>query len=186
MRKVFLIFLMMLLPLTAEAKSGDKKRAGILEMGEITLTQLYAEHPSAKQEIADAEGYAVFSNVGVNVVFFSAGGGKGFVHDNDSGENTYMKMASAGVGIGLGVKDFRAIFVFSTRKALNNFIDKGWDFSGQADAAAQSSDKGGEGSAAGTVLSGVNVYQITKNGFALQATLQGTKYWKDKKLNRNK
>jgi hypothetical protein len=37
--------------------------------------------------------------------------------------------------------------------------------------------------AAETVIPGVEIYQITKNGLALQATLQGTKYWKDKKLN---
>lgn len=186
MRKFLLIVLMIMFPLTAEAKSGDKKRAKILKTGQETLTQLYKEHPSAKEEIKEAEGYAVFSNVGVNVIILSGGGGKGFVHDNKSGENTYMKMASAGVGIGLGVKDFRAIFIFTKRKAMSQFLDKGWDFSGQADAAAQSGDKGGEGSAAGSVMSGVKVYQITKNGLALQATLQGTKYWKDKKLNKNK
>jgi hypothetical protein len=32
-------------------------------------------------------------------------------------------------------------------------------------------------------LSDVEVYQITKNGIALQATLQGTKYWQDADLN---
>ena len=37
--------------------------------------------------------------------------------------------------------------------------------------------------AAKTVVPGVEVFQITKNGVALQATLQGTKYWKDKELN---
>lgn len=29
-------------------------------------------------------------------------------------------------------------------------------------------------------MPGVVGYQITKNGVALQATLQGTKFWKDK------
>jgi hypothetical protein len=29
----------------------------------------------------------------------------------------------------------------------------------------------------------MEVYQLTKNGLALQATVQGTKYWKDKELN---
>lgn len=30
---------------------------------------------------------------------------------------------------------------------------------------------------------GVEVIQITENGLALQATLQGTKYWRDRDLN---
>ena len=33
------------------------------------------------------------------------------------------------------------------------------------------------------MIDGVELYQLTKNGLALQATLQGTKYWKDRDLN---
>jgi len=162
----------------------DKKRAEIKEMRQETLARLYSEEPQAAEEIQDAEGYAVFSSVGVNIILFSGGGGRGVVHNNDSGEDTYMKMGSAGVGIGLGVKDFRVVFIFNDDKALARFIDKGWDFSGQADAAAKSDEKGGEGSASESVMKGVKVYQMTEAGLALQATLQGTKYWKDKKLNK--
>jgi lipid-binding SYLF domain-containing protein len=92
-------------------------------------------------------------------------------------------MGSAGVGFGLGIKDFRGVFVFHNRDALNNFINTGWDFSGQADAAAKSGNKGDEASLSTTVVNGVSLYQLTENGLALQATLQGTKYWKSKKLN---
>ncbi|MDA8527706.1 hypothetical protein N9K67_02785 [Opitutaceae bacterium] len=66
---------------------------------------------------------------------------------------------------------------------MERFIETGWDFSGQADAAAKSNQKGGSIEASGTVLPGMEVYQLTKNGLALQATVQGTKYWKDKELN---
>ena len=71
----------------------------------------------------------------------------------------------------------------SDQAKLTTFIDKGWDFSGQADAAAKSDKKGGALAGAETVIPGVEVFQITKNGLALQATLQGTKYWTDKDLN---
>jgi hypothetical protein len=81
------------------------------------------------------------------------------------------------------VKDFRAVFIFHEKDKLEAFIDKGWDFSGQADAAAKSDNKGAALAGAATVIPGVEVYQITKNGLALQATLQGTKYWKDRDLN---
>jgi len=147
------------------------------------LARLYKEEPETKAKIAKAAGFATFSNIGVNVVFFSAGGGKGVVHDNKTGKDTYMSMASAGVGIGLGVKDFRAVFVFHDRSAMKSFIEDGWDFSGQADAAVKSGKKGDEGSAAGSIINGVDVYQMTESGLALQATLQGTKYWVNKDLN---
>ena len=81
------------------------------------------------------------------------------------------------------MKDFRAVFIFTDKEMLEKFVEKGWDFSGQADVAAKSNEKGGALEAAGTILPGMEVYQLTKNGIALQATIQGTKYWKDKELN---
>ncbi|WP_245961508.1 YSC84-related protein [Thalassotalea euphylliae] len=167
----------------AALASADEDRKEINEMRTQILQRLYKEEPSTKALIRKAAGYATFSNIGVNLIFLSAGGGSGVVRDNATGQDIYMKMGTAGVGIGLGVKDFSAVFVFHSKKALNNFVEYGWDFSGQADAAAKSGKKGSEGSAAVTVIKEVDVYQMTENGLALQATLQGTKYWKNDKLN---
>ena len=170
---------------TAHAKkSADDQREKIQKTTDDVLKELYDLHPSAKEKIAKSVGYAVFSNVGVNVIFVS-GGGSGMVVEKGliSDTVTYMKMGQVGVGFGLGVKDFRAVFVFSDKQKLKDFVEKGWDFSGEADAAAKSGDKGGAAAAAGTVLKGVEVFQITKGGLALQATLNGTKYWKNDDLN---
>ena len=167
----------------AAAKSATaEKRAETDEMAEAMLDDLYKLKPIVKDQIRKAAGYAVFSNVGVNLVIASFAGGKGVVVDK-RGRRTYMKMGSAGLGLGLGVKDFRAVFVFRTRAKLDAFVEKGWDFSGQVDAAAKSDKKGAAIAAAETAIPDVEIYQITKNGLALQATLQGTKYWKDKDLN---
>jgi len=38
-----------------------------------------------------------------------------------------MNMAEAGVGIGLGLKDFREVIVLNSRGKLNNFITSGWN-----------------------------------------------------------
>ena len=105
-------------------KNADK-RAKILKTRDQVLERLYEEEPHTRKEIQRAEGYAVFSNIGVNIIFLSAGGGNGVVHDNQSGKDTYMNMGSAGIGLGLGVKDFRAVFVFHSRKALDGFINSG-------------------------------------------------------------
>ncbi|MFZ5495963.1 MAG: YSC84-related protein [Verrucomicrobiota bacterium] len=167
----------------AFAKSAAvEKRAEIDDMAEGMLDELYKLKPIARDQIKKSAGYAVFSNVGVNLIFASFAGGRGVVVDH-RGNRTYMKMGSAGLGLGLGVKDFRAVFVFRTRAKLEAFIEKGWDFSGQVDAAAKSDKKGAALAAAETAIPDVEIYQITKNGLALQATLQGTKYWKDKDLN---
>ena len=103
--------------------------------------------------------------------------------DNATGKETYMRMFTAGVGIGLGVKDFRGIFIFSTQEAFDTFVEQGWQAGAQADAAAKAGEKGGAADSAIDVAPGVELYQLTKNGLALQATIQGTKYWKDEDLN---
>jgi len=182
MKSQLLIIGLLLLPLLSHAGVKEDRQEVLDESKEI-LQRLYKENPSTKAKIARAAGYATFSNIGINIVFVSAGGGSGVVHNNKTGKNTYMSMGTAGIGIGLGIKDFRAVFIFHEYDAMESFIKNGWDFSGQADAAAKSGKKGAEGSAAGTVINGVSIYQMTETGLALQATLQGTKYWKDKDLN---
>jgi len=176
-----------LLPVTSLQAKGDAdhERAKIRAMRDEVLKELYQHKPELKSRINKAEGYAVFSNVGVNLLIASFAGGHGIVVEDGvfKDTETFMKMGSAGLGLGLGVKDFRAVFVFTDKAKLRDFIDKGWDFSGQVDAAAKSDSKGGAIGGSGSALPGVEVYQLTKNGLALQATLQGTKYWKDKELN---
>lgn len=150
-----------------------------------TMQLLYKYAPEARQMVLRSYGYATFSNVGVNLVLFSAEGGKGMAHNNRTGINTYMNMASGGLGLGLGVKDFRAVFLFENKRAYDTFVNSGWEANAQADAAAKYEESGGSLNAAITVAPGVRLYKLTQNGLALQATVQGTKYWKDEELNKN-
>ena len=169
--------------MTPKGDSVDAQREDARRMRTETLAKLYELYPGAKDRIAKAEGYGVFSNVGINLILMSAGNGWGVVHDNGSGKDTYMKMLSAGLGFGLGVKDFRGVFVFTSKGALQDFVEDGWDASGQADAAAKAGDKGDAIAGALDVAPGIKLYQITEHGLALQATVQGTKYWPDSDLN---
>jgi len=167
----------------AAAASPEEKRKEIRKMRSETLAKLYRVHPLAKGDIQKSVGYAVFSNIGINLILLSAAGGSGVAHDNRTGKDIYMKMVSGGVGFGLGVKDFRGIFVFSTAKAFKQFVESGWAADAQADAAAKSGEKGGAVAGAIAVAPGVELYQLTETGLALQATIQGTKYYKDDELN---
>lgn len=167
---------------TTTGTTSQDKRKAILSMRDEVLSDLYKIRPQAKGEIAKAPGYAVFNNADINVIFVSVGGGHGVVTDTKSGKPIFMKMGTAGVGLGLGVKDFRAVFIFHDRAVQTQFINSGWEFGGHADAAAKASDKG---AAVGgeALLSGITIYQLTQSGLALQATVKGTKYWKDDELN---
>jgi lipid-binding SYLF domain-containing protein len=168
-------------PATVAAKSNDERKAEIRTMRDEVLAELYKERPETKRKIEAAEGYAVFSNVGINVIFASVGGGRGVVVDK-KGKETFMRMGTAGLGLGIGVKDFRGVFIFWSREKMDFFIEHGWDFSGQADLVAKSDDKGGQLAVAENLGKDVELYQFTKNGLAAQATLQGTKYWRDRRL----
>lgn len=161
----------------------EEQRQEILEMRETTLNDLYKQLPGAKEVVENSIGYAVFTNVGINLLAISTANGSGVAHDKETGADTFMKMFSAGVGIGLGIKDFRGVFVFFTQEAFDNFVNKGWQAGAQVDAAAKSGEKGDALAAAIDVGPGIILYQLTETGLALQATIQGTKYWKDEELN---
>ena len=124
--------------------------------------------------------------MGANLLLLSTARGAGIAVNSKTKQETFMKMVSAGAGLGVGVKDYRVIFVFENEKAFAQFLDSGWSGSAQADAAAKAGEKGGAYSGAVEVAPGVWVYQITKNGLALQLTLQGTKYYKDDDLKLSK
>ena len=167
--------------------AGDKdedKRQKTRKMAAEVLKGLYKTQPASQGAIEKAAGYAVFDNMGVNVLLLSTARGSGLAVNNKTKQETFMKMISARGGLGMGVKDHDVVFVFETEKAFAQFLDSGWSGSGQADAAAKAGDKGGAYSGAMEVAPGVWVYQITKNGLALQLTLQGTKYYKDDDLNK--
>jgi len=163
--------------------SPDEKKAKTRDMASQTLQDLYKLQPTSKGAIKSSAGYAVFNNTGVNLLLSTARGA-GIAVNSKSKQETFMKMISGGAGLGIGVKDYRVVFVFENQGALAHFLDSGWSGSGQVDAAAKSSKSGGAYSGATMVEPGVWVYQITKKGLALQATLQGTKYYKDDDLNK--
>lgn len=179
--KIILISIFFLLNINAESIANQ--RAEINGESKKTLRMLYKIYPNAKTRINNSYGYATFSNIGVNLILFSAEGGKGVAVNNETGKRIYMNMASAGVGFGAGVKDFRAIFIFENKSVFDSFIEYGLELNAQADVVAKSGSKGGGIEGAATIQSGVKLYKLTKNGLALQATVQGTKYWKDSDLN---
>lgn len=160
-----------------------ERRQVVIDMEKETLERLYREAPQTKEKIKNAVGYGTFSNANVNLILVSAGGGYGSVVENATGKRTYMKMALGGVGLGLGAKDYRVVMIFRDKVTLDKFLESGWDFGAHADAAAKAGESGGELSGEGDIISGIEVFSMTEAGLALQATVAGTKYWKDDKLN---
>jgi lipid-binding SYLF domain-containing protein len=168
---------------TAVGDTPEEKRQSINAMRADALARFYEEDASLRTEVRDAAGYAVFSNVGVRVLLLAGGGGYGVAHDNGTGEDTYMRMGEGGLGLGLGVKDFRALFVFHDERTLAGFVDDGWTFGAESDAAAKTGDQGGAAGAEAVANDGMDVYQLTDRGLILGASLRGTRYWRYASLN---
>ena len=165
-------------------KTSEEWRTYLRYRRDEALEDLYRIKPEAKQVVEKAQGYAVFTNFSMKIGFVGSGNGRGLVHDNKTRKETFMRMFSAGVGWGLGIKDFRAVFVFDDHQVMEDFINSGWSFGGGADAAAKVEKTAGDAATGAiAVAPGVRVYQLTNNGLALSAMVNGTKYWVDKEVN---
>lgn len=165
------------------AKDIESKRADILQKEVDTLEQLYSIKPSAKRNVQNAAGYAVFSNFGMKILLAGGGKGSGVAVNNKTKKKTYMKMLQLQAGPGFGVEKFRQVWIFVDTSDLHKFINSGWELSAQGSAAAKVADQGAEFSGALSIKPGVWLYHITETGLALQLVGKGTKYYKDDKLN---
>ena len=180
---VLAVMVFVLAAVPAWGASKAEKQKEVQKVSRETLARLYKAQPSAKKAVEGAAGYAVFSNFGMKILVAGGGTGSGIAVDNKTKKATYMKMVEVQAGLGMGIKKFRVVFVFDTQKALNDFVNSGWEFGGQTTAAAKAGDQGLALSGAISVAPGVWMYQLTDTGLAAEITGKGTKYYKDSDLN---
>ncbi|MBF6024024.1 hypothetical protein IU514_08275 [Lysobacter niastensis] len=152
-------------------------------MARNALERLYREQPDAKGVIEKAAGYAVFNNRGVKILVAGGGKGDGIAVANRTRKEVFMKMVEAQAGLGVGIKKFYLIWVFETPGTLDNFINQGLEFGGQAGFTARAAGVGGGFAGAASVKPGVWLYQLTDDGLAAEITVKGSKYYKDDELN---
>ncbi len=165
------------------AADAETQRKEIRQSSKTILANLYKVQPSAKKVVESAAGYAVFSNFGMKILFAGGGTGHGIAVDQATKKETFMKMVEVQAGLGMGIKKFKAVFVFQNKQTLDSFVNSGWEASAQTTAAAIDGNKGLALQGAIIVSPGVWVYQITDQGLVLDATLKGTKYYKNEDLN---
>jgi lipid-binding SYLF domain-containing protein len=170
-------------PSIAWSADKAKEQAEVRKAADRALAALYKAQPSARKAVESAAGYAAFSNFGMKILLAGGGSGKGVAVDIRTKAVTYMKMAEVQAGLGFGAKKFQLVFVFENAKALNDFVNSGWEFGGQATAAAKVADKGAALQGAVSASPGVWLYQVTDKGLAVELTAKGTKYYKDSDLN---
>jgi lipid-binding SYLF domain-containing protein len=166
-----------------QGDSPDQKRAAINKMHDETLAKLYSQRATASELVNKAAGYAVFSNVNAQWFFVGGAGGFGVAVDRSSGHKTYMQMAQLDLGFGFGVQDIRVVFIFHSARAYMDFVNSGWEFGGQADAAAKVEDKGVAATGEVSIDAETTMYTMSEAGLMAKVNLAGTKYWRDNSLN---
>lgn len=165
-------------------EKAAKQRAEIDQLSTQALARLYDKVPSAKRVIEKSYAYATLSNTSIKVGLLGDAHGRGLAINNKTGERVYMRMTESNIGLGVGIKEYDLIFVIANEDAWNSFVKDNWKMGGAMEASASDGVAGGAIEGATIVRNGVWVYQITKKGLSLEATIKGTNIYPDKKLNK--
>ena len=168
---------------TALAATVEEQRQETRQKVAETLNKLYERKPAARTALKNAEGYAVFASSGIKLGILGASHGRGLAYNNKTGEEIFMRMKEYQAGLGIGAKEFALIFAFIDDTAWEEFTSSDWSFGGQADATADDGVNGGSFEGAVQAAPGIFVYQMTTKGLAVELSLKGTNYYRDKKLN---
>lgn len=182
-KTIVFIFMLLLITTTVSAASKEDQRTALLHKTVTTLQELYSKQPKAKSVIEHSAGYAVFNNTGFKLLLLGHSHGQGVAVNRRTGKKIFMCMQEYQAGLGLGVKEYAVIFVFSNEDAWNSFVEKGWTFGAQATAAATDGVNGDALEGAVPISPGVWIYQMTTKGLAAELAVKGTNYYKDKDLN---
>lgn len=159
-----------------------KKQAEVRKVTQTTLEKFYKADPKLKEQVAKAPGYAVFTTYGLTFLIGGAGG-SGLTHDKKSKKDTYMDMAQVSAGLQIGAAETDTLFIFKTAKALQQFVDSGWEVGAGGGAQAGAGGKSAGEAGGSQAPADASYFTLTKNGLQAGGAVAGTKFWKSKELN---
>ncbi len=111
----------------------DQKREVIKSDSKDALEAFKMNNPDMEQILQNAEGYAVFPNVGKGAYILGGAAGNGIVYQ-DGQVAGYSELRQIDIGFQIGGKAFRELIVFQTQEALNRFKSGDFEFEGAASA----------------------------------------------------
>lgn len=164
----------------SDEATPQETRAKLDAMAEATLTRLFAEEPGSRALFDGSAGYAVFDKREASF-YVVAGYGRGVAVDLRTGARVYMKMATTGAGVGLGLGGFvsQLVILFEDGATLERFLAEGLDASASVGAMA-----GAETEELRLRFDdGKAVFVLTGKGWKVAAKLTGSRYWPDETLN---
>lgn len=157
----------------------ESRRQEIDSRAAATLDELFDTVEGARALYDRASGYAVFTATKAGGFFVTGGRGTGVAVDKSSGQRTYMRLGTGGLGFGIGAQRYDLVILFESPDQLDRFIQGGWDASASAQAAA-----GTDGVAVNSsFVDGIAFFQMTNRGLMAQADISGTRFWPIDDLN---
>jgi lipid-binding SYLF domain-containing protein len=175
-QQAFLLAATLMLGLTSAVAQDDSSAAArkqeIDGAAQQTLDELFKAQGNARELYDRAVGHAVFTATKAGFIV-SGGGGTGVAVNKTSGQRTYMRMGTGGIGLGIGAQRYSIVVLFENDTALSKFVAGGWDSSATAEAAA-----GREGVAVrSSFIDGIAFFQLTDKGLMAHADVSGTRFW---------
>lgn len=158
----------------------EATRAKLDAMAETTLERLFLEEPGSRDLFDQSAGYAVFDKREASF-YVVAGYGRGVAIDAATGARHYMKMATTGAGLSIGLGGFASqmVILFQDASGFAAFVAQGLDAATEV-AAMAGEDK------EQLVLrfsEGKAIFVLTGRGWKIAAKLTGSRYWPDEALN---
>ena len=142
---------------------------------DVTLEQLYSNHPNIKNLADKSSGILVMPLVTEAGFGFGGSYGRGALRIGDTSVD-YYSTASAGFGWQIGAQQFAHVLFFITEDALQSFrYSQGWAVTGDIEYAYGESGENLRAETT-TALSPVVAVIFGQSGLKIGATLEGTKY----------
>ena len=155
-------------------------RAKLDTMAKTTLRRLFAQERGSRALFDRSVGYAVFDKREASF-YVVAGYGRGVAVNRRTGSRVYMKMATTGAGLSVGLGGFASqlVILFEDSASFESFVAEGLDASAAVGAMA-----GEEKTQVGLRFTdGKAVFVLTGKGWKVAAKLTGSRYWPDEALN---
>lgn len=156
-----------------------ERRAELIAAADDALRQLRRQNADAAELMEQAYGHAVFATTKGGLILTGAGG-TGVARPHGRDEVTFMRLGSAGIGLGGGFESYRLVLLFRDREAYESFVSGEWDGAIAAQAAAGTAGV----SAEEPFLGGIRAFRVTEGGLMAQVDVSGVRFWPARSLNR--
>jgi lipid-binding SYLF domain-containing protein len=165
--------------LLASAATLAHTKAEIDRSADRALKHFYMLNPSHRELVGKAAGVLIFGHVTKGGVGVAGEFGEGVLRVQDHTVD-YYSVASASVGLTLGVATHREIILFMTQDALDRFTkSEGWSAGGDTAIAVVSKGAGGQYDTA-TLGKPILGFVFGEKGLIGDLSLEGTKVTKIK------